>query len=462
PVRFPNPLRAGAAPPRPTGPERVIGLYDGNETWLVQARQVILATGTTDLHLAFPGWTLGGVLGGGGALHLLDLYGRIDARRMVVLGSGNLGLTVARRALDAGIEVAAIVEIEREVQGDAALRDTLADAGVPFPLCHTVREAQGAAEVERVILAEVDDQDGLRGDEISVEADALCVAIGRQPAVELAYLAGCAMSYDEAAGGVLPRHDADGRTSVEGILVAGDLAGAHDQRFLDPGITEKSGRIAAITAAEALGKLDAAAAQRMRAEAGAGSIHPHPRALSQNGHDGFPSAWHRAAEAFAGDDLIVCRCEEVTRGELLAAIDLVGVEHPDEVKRVSRAGMGLCQGRGCRPLVAGLLATRGGQPLATLPLASYRPPVRSLPLSALATEEDRVLPEYPAFAALEQRLARDVQQGRLHPTALQRFHYRAGEILYACVERGADEQEVERAAADLERQIRYRLERKEV
>jgi len=197
----------------------------------------------------------------------------------------------------------------------------------------------------------------------------------------------------------------------------------------------------------------------MRAEVGVASTHGRARPSSQNGHDSFPSAWHRAAEAFAGDDLIICRCEEVTRGELLAAIDLVGAEHPDEVKRVSRAGMGLCQGRGCRPLVAGLLATRGGQPLAALPLASYRPPVRSLPLAALATEEDRVLPEYPAFVALEQRLARDVQQGRLHPTALQRFHYRAGEILYACAQRDAGEEEVERAAADLERQIRYRLER---
>ncbi len=85
--------------------------------------------------------------------------------------------------------------------------------------------------------------------------------------------------------------------------------------------------------------------------------------------------------------------------------------------------------------------------------------MRSLPLAALATEEDRPLPEYPAFVALEERLVRDIRQNRLHPTALQRYRYRAGEVLYACAERGADEEEVARAAADLERQIRYALER---
>lgn len=442
-------------------PVRVVGLYDGQQTWLVRAGQIILATGTTDLHLAFPGWTLGGVLGGGGALHLLDLYGRLDARRMVVLGSGNLGLIVAQRARASGIEVAGIVAIEREVGGDPALRDALADAGIPFFLGYTVKEAQGGAEVERLVLAEVGDHHRLTGEEVSIEADTLCVAIGRQPAVELAYLCGCALTYDPAGGGVLPRRDADGRTSQEGILVAGDLAGAFDRAFPDPGVVERSGQLAAITAAEALGRLDAAAAGGMRAEArAAGDLTAMPRAtMSPNGHESYPSAWHRVADALATDDLVICRCEEVTRGAVLAAAELVGAEHPDEVKRVSRAGMGLCQGRGCRPLIAGLLAARTGRPLAVLPLASYRPPVRSLPLAALATEEDRPLPEYPAFVALEQRLVRDVQQGRLHPTALQRYHYRAGEILYACAARGAGEDEVERAAAELERQIRYKLER---
>src|SRR5207248_10974810 len=76
-----------------------LGVFDGASTWPVQAQQVILATGTTDLHLAFPGWTLGGVLGGGGALDLLATYGHLDGgRRMVILGSGKLAGAVADAA----------------------------------------------------------------------------------------------------------------------------------------------------------------------------------------------------------------------------------------------------------------------------------------------------------------------------------------------------------------------------
>jgi hypothetical protein len=121
--------------------------------------------------------------------------------------------------------------------------------------------------------------------------------------------------------------------------------------------------------------------------------------------------------------------------------------------------MGLCQGRGCRPLIASMLAARAGRPLTALPLASYRPPLRSLPLAALATEEELPMPHFPAFAALEERLTRDVQAGTLAPSALQRLHYRSDELIYSLAARDASEAEIEEAAARLERQIRYTLER---
>jgi thioredoxin reductase len=437
-------------------PDRTVGLYDGRRTWLVQARQLILATGTTDLHLAFPGWTLGGVLGGNGALQLLDLYGRLEARRLLVLGSGNLALEIARRALAVGIELAGVVEIAHAVQGDPDLWSTLADAGVPLFLGHTVRAAEGSTEVERIVLIEVA-PDGRPGTgETVVAADTLCVAIGRQPAVESAYLAGCTMTYAPHLGGFFPRHDAEGRTSRPGVLVAGDLAGADDRTFLRPEIAAQSGQRAAIAVAQDLGRLDPDEARRLRANAS-----PPLGPDARGHHDGFPTLWHQVADLLAPDDLIICRCEEVTRGSVLAAAELVGMDHPDEVKRVSRAGMGLCQGRGCRPLVAALLAAHGGRPFASLPLASYRPPLRALPLAALATEEERPLPELPALAELEQRLIRDIQLGILHPTAMNRFRHRADEVLFACLKQGATDDMAERLAADLERQIRYAYGREE-
>ena len=113
--------------------------------------------------------------------------------------------------------------------------------------------------------------------------------------------------------------------------------------------------------------------------------------------------WSRALGAHAPADTIVCQCEEVTRGDLLgvqppnylprpaamqarslATLLNDGPAHPDQIKRLTRAGMGLCQGRRCREQVACLLAQEQGCAPDKIPVASYRPPVRPIPLSILA------------------------------------------------------------------------------
>jgi hypothetical protein len=163
----------------------------------------------------------------------------------------------------------------------------------------------------------------------------------------------------------------------------------------------------------------------------------------------------------ASADVVVCRCEEVTRGQVLAAIGWVGECDANEVKRVSRAGMGLCQGRGCRPIVAGLLASHGGCSFADVPLGSYRPPVRPLPLAALATETAPPSPGLlPPFEEAEQRLSEEVRAGRLGPLALMRFRRQAEEASYSCTRDGLSVADARRIAADLEHRIRL-LERRD-
>ncbi len=108
--------------------------------------------------------------------------------------------------------------------------------------------------------------------------------------------------------------------------------------------------------------------------------------------------WMRGLLARGGADVMLCICEEVTRRELLevhpprylgasaegqAKLDAEGT-HPDHAKRLTRAGMGACQGRRCREQVAMLLAIDGGLPLERVPLATYRIPLRPLPMAALA------------------------------------------------------------------------------
>jgi thioredoxin reductase len=294
----------GVFPTEPVASEdgMTVGVFDHvrARTFLVHARALVLATGAIDVDLAFRGSDVPGVMFG-----LDAVRGSIDARRMVVLGSGESAREVARRARQAGMDVVALV-------GHNA-----SETGVPVYPRHTIRAVLGLERVEQVVLARVD---GERED-LVIEADAVCVAIGRQPAIELAYLAGCPIEYDAARGGYVPR-------SIAGVTVTGDLAGTFEAA--DP-------------------------------------------------------RWHRLAERFASDETVMCACEGVTRGQILTALPRA-FGHPDEVKRLTRAGMGVCQGRRCRMSIASLMALQLGVPLGEIPVASFRPPVRLLPLAALATE----------------------------------------------------------------------------
>ncbi len=88
-------------------------------------------------------------------------------------------------------------------------------------------------------------------------------------------------------------------------------------------------------------------------------------------------------------DDIICRCEEISRGEITDAIH-AGDRSPDSIKRRTRAGMGFCQGKTCSRLVAQMLATETGIPIAEIRLPSKRPPVGSIGLEALAHEQRNV------------------------------------------------------------------------
>jgi hypothetical protein len=118
--------------------------------------------------------------------------------------------------------------------------------------------------------------------------------------------------------------------------------------------------------------------------------------------------WAAAAMAVAEVDTHVCQCEEVSLADLvgvrpprylrrdqpaMAARDVAtlgrdGALNQDQIKRLTRAGMGACQGRRCREQIGALLATATGTALADIPLPSYRAPVRPLPLSVFATSDE--------------------------------------------------------------------------
>ncbi len=91
----------------------------------------------------------------------------------------------------------------------------------------------------------------------------------------------------------------------------------------------------------------------------------------------------------ADDDLLICRCEEVSQKDILWAIEH-GADSVDEIKRITRAGMGLCQGRTCECLVARILAEETSLKASDVLPGSRRPPVRLIPVSVFQHESPRL------------------------------------------------------------------------
>lgn len=397
----------GAFPNGPTvrelrGP--MLGLADQERSWLLGYDRLVVAAGARDLGMAFAGWEQAGTMGANGAFSLMTRYRALASQRMVVLGSGTLGLGTAALALEHGLEVAGVVEVSPEVRGDAALRRALEDKGVRFYTAHTVQQARGrTGEVESVVLVRLDgDLMPIAGGETEIACDSICLGIGLVPNVELLNLLGCRLSFRSELGGFVPDTDEWMRTSVPTVFVAGDCAGFHEGMLADVDIARDQGRLAGMAVAESLGAIDPGRAQALRAEL---------RRVSGSAPREVHSHWQRWLRSLintGGWDVYICQCEEVTRRELaevqpprylgwhseamrartLSTLLLDGPVHPDQIKRLTRVGMGPCQGRRCREQVALLLAAEARTPVSGIPLASYRPPVRPLPLGVLWAHDE--------------------------------------------------------------------------
>jgi thioredoxin reductase len=384
-------------------PGPVAGLHDGERSFMLGCQHVIVAAGRRDMGLAFPGWELPGVLGITAAQRLRERFGVLDARRVVVLGTSTEALAVARSLRAAGIEVAALVETFRTPIGDAALLQELADIRL---LCgHSVRRAEGGSDgVQAIVVAQLGPGGaGVSGRDLRIECDAILLGVGVVPVVELLDALGCRVHFAPERGGHVPVLASSQRTSVPTIYAVGDCAGIWSAKTLDPEIARAEGRRAAADVAAALGFSPVPPRDA-----------PPPGAPAHD-LDAYRLEWVRANVVDAVGEPYVCQCEEVTAREILevrpprylgwpedkrntrALRHLLGegAPNPDQVKRLTRAGMGVCQGRRCREQVAALLALGAGTGLHDIPLASHRAPVRPVPLSVAAeTNEPAEMTEH--------------------------------------------------------------------
>jgi NADPH-dependent 2,4-dienoyl-CoA reductase/sulfur reductase-like enzyme len=208
----------------------------------------------------------------------------------------------------------------------------------------------------------------------TVDVDLLVVGFGLVPNAELSSLAGCEQHYQHELGGFIPVRDERMRTTSTGVFAAGDGAGV-------AGVLTavEEGRIAGITAAEDAGALSAREADRRRRR-------PLRRLRSLGRARMVLDEISRIRPGLvdlATPTTTICRCEEVSLAQVLAATD-EGAKDLQALKLLTRLGMGPCQGRNCESSAGAIVCAATGAPLAAVGRIEPRPPVKPVTLGALA------------------------------------------------------------------------------
>jgi sarcosine oxidase subunit alpha len=215
----------------------VLGIYpDGVVTALHQEKfctikpaKVIVATGAAEKTMAFPNNDLPGIYGAGAVQTLMNVHGVLPAKRILMVGAGNIGVIVAYQLLQAGVEVAGVVEASPQVGGYHVHAAKLQRHGVPIYTSHSVKAAHGDPFLEGVTICKLDkDWQPIAGSDQYIEVDGLCLAVGLSPLTELLWQAGCDMKYVAELGGYVPVRNGNLQTTEEHIFVAGDVSGVEE------------------------------------------------------------------------------------------------------------------------------------------------------------------------------------------------------------------------------------------
>ncbi len=231
-------------------PEKEVTVKIGEEIKHYKGDSVLVATGASENMVPFKGWTTPGVIGAGAAQTMMNLHHIKPGNKVLMLGSGNVGLVVSYQLLQAGCEVVAVVDAAPRIGGYGVHAAKIARCGVPFYLSNTIVEVTGGEAVDGVTIAEVDKSfQFIPGTERHFDVDTVCVAVGLSPMAQLLKQAGCKMN--DTPGGYIPECDSYGATSVPGIFAAGDVAGIEEASS-----AMIEGRIAGAAIAHYLGYLD--------------------------------------------------------------------------------------------------------------------------------------------------------------------------------------------------------------
>ena len=360
-------------------------LHDGVHK-VLEGRHIVLATGAMERPFPIPGWTLPGVMGAGAAQILYKSAAALPAAPVVLAGGGPLLYLLASQYLNAGVKLAAVVHttgagdylraaahLPRALRGWRDLRKgirmlrDLRAHKVPVYAGASDFSIEGTERAEAVCFT-------WKGRIHRIETPLVLLHQGVVPNTQLSWSLRAEHAWDEAQLCWVPRTDAYGQIDDSGIYIVGDSRG-----IVGAKASASQGRLAAIEIAVQQGKLGLA--QRSGREEAVrkglrANLHVRP----------FLDALYRPLDAHripARESVVVCRCEEVTAGQIRGHV-AVGCQGPNQTKAFDRCGMGPCQGRLCGLTVTELIADARAVPPGEVGYYRIRPPIKPVTLGELA------------------------------------------------------------------------------
>lgn len=357
----------------------------GGRSRVLRAASIVLATGAIERSLAFPGWTLPGVMGAGAAQVLLKSGGFVPQGNVVLAGAGPLLWLLAAQYLKAGVGINAMLELSTGarmtrlfahapgfVASSYAVKAISLLSNV-YSSCKVIRgvdalQAMGTHRIEALLYRHRGREEMIR------DVNLLLVHHGIIPSLNLPLSIGCPIKWDDDDRSWRPCVNQWGATGIGNIFLAGDGTGVSGALA-----ARAQGTISGFSALHALGKISAEE-RDVRTRSARRELRRTIR-----GRSFFDELYKPLPPATdCADNTIVCRCEEITAGAIRNVVRQ-GCKDPNAVKSALRCGMGPCQGRSCGTMVSELVAQVKNCSPQESGYFRIRPPIKAVPLVELAS-----------------------------------------------------------------------------
>lgn len=367
------------------GRDLTVNYLQAGSSHAIQARKIVLASGAMERPFPIPGWTLPGVMGAGAAQILYKSAGALPTEPAVLAGCGPLLYLLASQYLQAGVTLKAVIHTTRAsdymkasshlvgaLKGWRDLRKGMRMLAhlrrhrVPVYAGAEALEIHGIDRAEAISFTH-------KGTTHRIGSSLILLHQGVVPNTQLSWSLRARHNWNDAQLCWEPVTDTYGQIETTGIYIAGDSRG-----IVGAKASATQGRLAAVAIASSLGRRSEKELQTREAVLqNELQKHLHVRP--------FLDALYRPADANRippRDDVIVCRCEEVTAGEIRKYVSL-GCEGPNQTKAFGRCGMGPCQGRLCGLTVTEIISQTRGVPPGDVGYYRIRPPIKPITLGEL-------------------------------------------------------------------------------